>query len=383
MGWFSKIMHPEQRRKSVSAALSPNWSGDRRQGVSFASSLAFENISRSFGSTPVLDKVMLKLEPGDVMSLLGPSGSGKSTLLRIAAGFERPDEGCVRVNDREICSTTTFVEPERRGIGLIFQDFALFPHLDVLENVSFGLRQIRKNERPKVALAALDRVGLADKAQAWPHMLSGGEQQRVALARALAPRPSVVLMDEPFSGLDSRLRDSVRDQSLELIRETRASAILVTHDPEEAMRASDRICLLNDGKVVQTGTPGDLYNRPNSLFSARFFSRANLFSGKVAGGRLETVFGAVPATKLKDGQNAVLCVRDDGFDFTRSAEDGYVAGAIVDRRLLGSDEVLTVRVNGVDEPVSVRLPCHEVILGHRQIWLRPKLRQRLVFESAD
>ena len=389
MGFLSFINTTKRREKTAKPNALHDWAGDGRQGVSFAASLGMHAITRKFAGRPVLQDVSLQLEPGEVVSLLGPSGSGKSTLLRIAAGLEMPDFGTVTLNEHEVTGPDVFVEPEKRGIGLIFQDYALFPHLTALVNVAFGLHKIAKVERKKIALAALERVGLEQRHAAYHNMLSGVEQQRVALARAMAPRPSVVLMDEPFSGLDARLRDQVRDESLSIVRETQASAMVVTHDPEEAMRISDRICLLKDGKVVQIGTPTDLYERPKSLFATRFFSEANLFSGKVKNGALQTIFGNYQAKNLAEGSNGVLCVREDGFDYARNPVDEpgekgpFVAGIIKERRLLGAEELLTIVLNGHDTPVSARFPCHDVIAGHSQIYLRPKLRQRLVFESTQ
>ncbi len=236
-----------------------------------------------YGDQQTLRDVTLAAEPGEVLCLLGPSGSGKTTLLRIAAGIEPLARGRLFLNDREIAGPNTHLPPERRGIGLMFQDFALFPHLSILDNVRFGLTALSSSDSKGEALAALERVGMVDYAQNYPHALSGGEQQRVALARALAPRPAVLLMDEPFSGLDSRLKDSVRAETLAILREARATAVVVTHDAEEAMRMGDRIALLRDGALVQLGTAEDLYHRPASIFAAGFFSEINVFESRVSG----------------------------------------------------------------------------------------------------
>ena len=219
----------------------------RTAGVTFAARLSFEDIRHGYHGRETLRGVSLTAEPGEVLCLLGPSGSGKTTLLRIAAGIEAQLSGRLLLNDREVAGPSVFVPPEQRGIGLMFQDFALFPHISVVENVRFGLTAMPAREGISEAMAALERVGLAHCAQKYPHALSGGEQQRVALARALAPRPGVLLMDEPFSGLDSRLKDTVRADTLAILRETRATAVVVTHDAEEAMRMADRIALLRDG----------------------------------------------------------------------------------------------------------------------------------------
>ena len=219
-----------------------------------------------------------------MLCLLGPSGSGKTTLLRIAAGIEPQTLGRVLLNDREIAGPSVFLPPEQRSIGLVFQDFALFPHLTILDNVRFGLTALSREEARREAHIALSRVGLEHHANSFPHVLSGGEQQRVALARALAPRPAVLLMDEPFSGLDSRLKDTVRAETLAILRESRATAIVVTHDAEEAMRLGDRIALLKSGRLVQAGRAEELYLKPADLFVAGFFSELNVFESRVRGG---------------------------------------------------------------------------------------------------
>ena len=245
-------------------------------GVSFAAKLAFENISHSFGpDAETLNDVTLTAEPGEVLCLLGPSGSGKTTLLRIAAGIEIQRAGRVLLNDREIAGPAVFVPPEQRSIGLVFQDFALFPHLSILDNVRFGLTALSREEARREAMISLERVGLQSYASSYPHVLSGGEQQRVALARALAPRPAVLLMDEPFSGLDSRLKDSVRAETLSILRQSRATAIVVTHDAEEAMRMGDRIALLKDGRLKQSGRAEELYMRPRRPVRRRLLLRAH------------------------------------------------------------------------------------------------------------
>ncbi|MGB6907079.1 MAG: ABC transporter ATP-binding protein, partial [Methyloceanibacter sp.] len=233
-----------------------------KAGVTFAARLTFEDVSRRYGDSLALDHVSLDVPPGEVLCLLGPSGCGKTTLLRVASGVERPSSGRVLLDGQEVAGPDHFVPPEKRGVGLMFQDFALFPHLTLRQNVAFGLRSLTRSQANAEALAALARVGLAHYASAYPHILSGGEQQRVALARAIAPRPSVLLMDEPFSGLDPRLRERMREETLAILHETRATCIVVTHDAEEAMRMGDQLALMRRGRVVQTGKPLDLYRAP-------------------------------------------------------------------------------------------------------------------------
>ena len=246
-----------------------------RAVVTFAARLTFEGVERRYGTYYALHQVDLDISPGEVVCLLGPSGCGKTTLLRIASGVEKPSAGRVLINDREVAGPNRFVPPEKRSVGLMFQDFALFPHLSILENVAFGLKASPRAEALREATAVLSRVGLLKFANAYPHTLSGGQQQRVALARAIVPRPAVMLMDEPFSGLDVQLRDAMQEQTLALLRETRATSLIVTHHPEEAMRLGDRIAVMRNGRIIQLGQAEDLYDHPADLFVARMFSEIN------------------------------------------------------------------------------------------------------------
>jgi len=212
------------------------------------------------------------------------------------------------------------VPPEKRGVGLMFQDFALFPHLSILDNVMFGLRGLDRIEAERAARAILDRVGMLAYAAAYPSTLSGGQQQRVALARAIVPRPAVMLMDEPFSGLDVQLRETMQEETLALLRETRATSLIVTHHPEEAMRLGDRIAVLNAGRAVQVGRAEELYASPASLFVARLFSEINELPCHVKSGRVDTAAGSFAAGGLADGRGAVLCVRERAIRLTAVTE---------------------------------------------------------------
>ncbi len=349
-------------------------------GVSFAAKLAFEDIHHQFIPAAVtLRGVSVVAEPGQVLCLLGPSGSGKTTLLRIAAGIEAQTAGRVMLNNRQVAGPTVFLPPEKRSIGFVFQDFALFPHLSVLENVRFGLTALSREEGRKEAGVALSRVGLERYADVYPHVLSGGEQQRVALARALAPRPAVILMDEPFSGLDSRLKDSVRAETLDILRHSRATAIVVTHDAEEAMRMADKIALLRDGRLVQTGTAQELYLRPCDLFTAGFFSEMNTFRGRVTGGMADVPVGRVPAPGHADGARVTVAVRVSGFDLHQASGD--VQARILSRRYLGVVELFDLAVAGSELPVRVRLRCGALPPDARDIWLRLRETDVVVFET--
>jgi iron(III) transport system ATP-binding protein len=245
----------------------------------------------------------------------------------------------------------------------MFQDYALFPHMTNVENVAYGLKSLSRKDALKEARLALRRVGLTDYADSFPWALSGGEQQRVALARAIVPRPAVILMDEPFSGLDQRLRDRVRRETLAILKETRATALIVTHDPIEAMELADRILLMRQGRLVQQGSPRDLYYGPVDASAARFFSEFNEFTARVDGVKVKTPFGAVPAGKLKPGARAVVMIRPQGLKLAETSEPG-AEGQVVEARFLGDELQLGVLFEGFDEPWLARIPARrEVRIG--------------------
>lgn len=316
-----------------------------------AASLTVDGLRRSYGATVAVDDVSWQAGAGEVLCLLGHSGCGKTTLLRLIAGLEPADAGRVEIDGEVLSAPNVLVQPERRRIGLVFQDYALFPHLSVLANVLFGLRDGDRAERESRALAALRRVGLQNKVRHYPHTLSGGEQQRVALARALAPRPRLLLLDEPFSNLDRRLRDQVRDDTLELLRESGTTTVIVTHDPEEALRIADRIVLMHRGRVEQQGQPQDLYQRPASLFAARFFCELNEIPGHCRSGVIDTPLGRFAADGVADG-TARLCLRPQAIAVDRS-KTGPLA-TVIDIAFLGDAVQLRVRVAGVDSPLRLR-----------------------------
>jgi iron(III) transport system ATP-binding protein len=329
------------------------WGTRGTAGALFAGRLTFENVSCSIGSTEILKDLSFELQAGEIACLLGQSGCGKTTLLRIAAGIQRPTAGRVLLDGEEVDGPTRYVPPERRNVGLVFQDFALFPHLTVIENVAFGLSALSRGEAAKVAEHALARVGLASFRDSYPSSLSGGEQQRVALARAIVPRPQVMLMDEPFSGLDQRLRETVRGETLALLQETRATCVLVTHDPVEAMDFADRILLMRAGRLIQTGSSVDLFNRPADLQVARFFSDVNELGAIVRNGNVETPLGTFSAAGFDQGTEVVVIVRPQALSLAQAGAgtEGYVLEA----RFLGDKTRLQVQFNGVDEPLAVLL----------------------------
>ena len=328
-----------------------------RAAATFAARLTLEGVARNYGETAALNGVDLDVAPGEIVCLLGPSGCGKTTLLRVIAGIEKPSSGRVLINDREVAGPSKFVPPENRSVGLMFQDFALFPHLNVVDNVAFGLKALPKADAERAARAILERVGLTAQADAYPSTLSGGQQQRVALARAIVPRPAVMLMDEPFSGLDVQLRDAMQEETLSLLRETRATSLIVTHHPEEAMRLGDRIAVLRDGRILQVGQAEQLYRDPASLFVARMFSEINEIRARVKSGQVETAAGSFPSPGLIDGAEAVICIRERGITLERSSNGakGGLKGRVLERKFLGDLVRLDVAVEGFEQPLKVRI----------------------------
>lgn len=298
------------------------------------SGLRLHGISHRFGANRVLENVSLNVAPGELVCLLGPSGCGKSTLLRIAAGLEPLQSGTVALDGCAIAEQGYAVPPERRGIGLVFQDYALFPHLDVADNVAFGLAHLTTAARTVRVGEVLAAVGMADLAHSWPHLLSGGQQQRVALARALAPKPRVVLMDEPFSGLDARLRETIRDDTLHVLQRSGAATLMVTHDPEEAMFMADRIAVMQAGRIEQDDTPERVYGAPASAFVTQFFGQTNEYRVRVAGGQAETALGPVPAPGFADGVGVRVLIRPEGLRLVAEPSAGIPAQVLA-ARLLG------------------------------------------------
>ncbi len=342
------------RPTQPAAPASLHWGRRGSTGATFAARLSFEDVRRWYGDAHALQGVSFDVEPGQIVCLLGASGCGKTTLLRIAAGIEKPSSGRVLLDSYELAGPNRFVVPEKRNIGLMFQEFALFPHMTNLQNVAFGLWSLPKPEALRIATSVLERVGLGRYADSYPNALSGGEQQRVALARAMAPRPAVLLMDEPFSGLDQHLRQSMQEETLTILKETRATSIIVTHDPEEAMRLADRIAVMRAGRLLQIGTAEALYGEPANLDVARLFSHINEFEGVVRQGSVDTIFGRVPAPGLADMHRVTLGLRQRAVDLLPAGQGR--AARIRDIKFLGDVAVLELAVDGLDDQLRARVP---------------------------
>ena len=314
-------------------------------------SLNLDHVSHRFGDLLAVDDVTLSVDPGEIVCLVGPSGCGKSTLLRIAAGLEPLQQGRVAIGEVTLGDGATMVPPEQRNIGLVFQDYALFPHLSVRDNIAFGLRDMSGAERRARTERALERTGLMRWADTYPHELSGGQQQRVALARAIAPRPRVVLLDEPFSGLDAQLRHRVRDDASRILREAGVATLMVTHDSEEAMYIADRIAVMRDGGIRQVGPPDDIYLRPADAFVAAFFGDVNRFVGTVAGAGVDTALGRFATNGHVEGARVEVLVRPEALEL---GQNEGTAGLVENARFLGRTSLIDVSV-GDSEPVSVRI----------------------------
>jgi iron(III) transport system ATP-binding protein len=328
-----------------------------RRDTATSEGLEVEALSHAYGARRVVEEVGLSLGPGDVHCLVGPSGCGKTTILRLIAGLERLQGGRIRINGEVVAEPGFGMPPERRRVGLMFQDFALFPHLRVVDNVAFGLTEMDRGSRRQRAMDLLAQVDLASYAHAFPHTLSGGEQQRVALARALAPAPRLMLLDEPFSSLDATLREQLREDTIALLRAAGTPVLMVTHDADEAVRVADRIHVMLEGRILQSGTPAELYGRPASPFVAGFFGPPNRFKGWVLAGSVSTPVGPIATPGLEDGTPVDVLIRPEALKPARSDREGEAGFEVRRIRDLGTNRVLELKIP--DGPIlSVRMTGH-------------------------
>jgi iron(III) transport system ATP-binding protein len=350
--------------------------------------LEVQHLTRVFGGRPVVDDLSLTVAAGQVTCLLGPSGCGKSTTLRMIAGVEQPDQGSVRIDGAVASDEIRFLPPEARSVGLMFQDFALFPHLSVAGNIAFGLRGSREEKAARVA-ELLEKVNLPGFAGKHPHQLSGGEQQRVALARALAPRPRIMLMDEPFSGLDNRLRDGIRDTTLDVLKEEGTAVLLVTHEPDEAMRMADQIALMRGGRIVQRGAPYNVYNAPVDKAAAAFFSDINVIRAVSRGALTETPFGAFLTPGHADGAEVEIVIRPQHLkiDFDRGGrgpnptpQDGTAArGRVIRSRFMGRESLVDFRMEFDGLKLTASVPGVFLPRPDTDLWLMIRRDRCFVF----
>ncbi len=331
-------------------------------------SLSVKGAHKAFGQRPVLGGVDLEIEDGALVAILGPSGSGKTTLLRLVAGFERLDAGRIRLGTRLVDDATSYVPPEQRNIGYVPQEGALFPHLTAERNVAFGLG--RRGRRDRRVAELFEMVGLSGLERRYPHQMSGGQQQRVALARALAIQPGVVLLDEPFDSLDAGLRASVRADVGEVLRRAGTTAVLVTHDQDEALSFADQVAVLREGEVVQVAAPEEIYTRPVDVGVAAFVGQANLLPALAGGGMARSVIGPL---RIQSGAHlegpVTVVIRPEQVHLCAPGQPGLLAGVVTQQEYYGHDAVVHVRLTsgmeagsalGAPDELVVRTDGHEV-----------------------
>jgi iron(III) transport system ATP-binding protein len=345
--------------------------------------LELDGVTKAYGAETAVTDLSLRVEDGELLTLLGPSGCGKTTTLRLLAGLERPTEGTITVAGEKVAGSSTYVAAEDRGVGIVFQDFALFPHLSVRENVAFGLTDRDADEADERVDDLLDLVDMSGMGDRSPDQLSGGQQQRVALARSLAPEPDILLLDEPFSNLDVRLRVEMREEVRRILKEAGVTAVSVTHDQEEALSISDRVAVMNDGRIEQIGDPESVFEHPESRFVASFLGQAGFLSGRVGSETVDTCIGSYDRTLLKglsDGYTGAMVdvlVRPDDLRAV-PANEATANGTIVRRQYTGPSFIYHVELdNGdvvrclhnhaedldVDEPVTV-----DLVADHSLAW---------------
>ena len=298
--------------------------------------LKLKNITKFFveSDIPAVNNISLTLQQGDILALVGPSGCGKTTLLRIIGGFESPQTGEVEIGEQKVCSPTTWIQPENRDIGIVFQDYALFPHLTVEQNVAFGLKNLDKNQIKQRVSEVLNLVGLEKFATRYPYELSGGQQQRVALARALAPKPKLMLLDEPLSNLDIQVRLQLREEIRDILKLAGTSAVFITHDQEEALAIADVVGVMRQGHLEQIGTPEEIYSSPASRFVAEFVTQANFLPASRKGNDWETEIGSFEIPGNHSSDTGEIMIRQE--DCILQADDDAEL-KITKRRFLGRE----------------------------------------------
>jgi len=342
--------------------------------------IELQDVSKQYpgGKVPAVSDISFQVEQGETLALLGPSGSGKTTILRLIAGFERPDRGRVLLKDRDVCEGRRCLPPEKRGIGMVFQDYALFPHLTVEGNVGFGLRGLSRARREEKVHEILEMVGLPEFCRRYPHELSGGQQQRVALARALAPDPLMILLDEPFSNLDPDMRTQMRGEVSGILKRSGSTAILVTHDHEEAFSMANRVALLNAGRLEQHGSPEAIYHTPLSPFVADFVGQADFISGRIQGEKILSELGVLQnKTRLSGEKEIMLMIRPDDIDLVPHAKG---IAAVVERQFRGSENLYKILLPS-GETVHSSQHSLAVYALESRVDIRLKLTHTVVFDK--
>lgn len=319
--------------------------------------LELRNIGKKFSESKdwAVEDFNLTVAQGEIAALLGESGCGKTTLLRMIAGFETPTRGSIIINGEIVADESTFKEPQQRKVGIVFQDYALFPHKTVWENIGFGLFRHTKREAEEKATRSIKLCGLEGLEKRYPHQLSGGQKQRVALARALAPEPRIILFDEPFSNLDSMRKNQMRDDIGKIIRSTGATAVFVTHDTKDVLSIADKVSVLRSGKLLQTDSPEKVYNSPVNAYVADFFGKTNILSARVSAKGFHTPLGLIQAENINAelNQQVTLSIRPEHFNIVSPDSDG-ISGDIVQKKFLGEYLELTCKVkNPSGEPSEI------------------------------
>ncbi|MCW9705240.1 ABC transporter ATP-binding protein [Fodinibius salsisoli] len=344
--------------------------------------LEVTNLTKAFDeSGPVVDALSFSVREEEIFALLGPSGCGKTTCLRLIAGFEHIDQGSVSIAGEMLGSPTKHIAPQDRGVGFVFQDYALFPHLSVIDNVAFGLTDIPKQKRNVYAEEVLCRTGMGDYKDRNPSELSGGQQQRVALARAIAPKPKLVLLDEPFSNLDAMLRESTRKEVRAILKKAGMSALLVTHDQEEALSFADRIAVMNEGKIEQVGTPEEVYYHPKTQFVAQFLGRTNLFWARASGGsEVHTNLGPMNLNCKAKG-NVLCSIRPEHLTLEKpTTQHPDEIGTVVAREFKGHD--ITYHVQLKEEKYLVHTDNRVIFEPNDEVVIKP-LESAVILEGKN
>lgn len=326
-----------------------------------ASAIRVAGVDKSFGDVAALARFDLVVRVGEILTLLGPSGCGKTTALRVIAGFERPDRGVVEVGGIQVGGPGRFIPPDKRRVGMVFQDYALFPHMSVRGNVAYGLVAYGLDAAERAARVGevLEMAGMSGMENRYPHELSGGQQQRVALARALAPRPAVILLDEPFSNLDASLRQRVRRELKGILLEAKATALFVTHDQEEALSISDEVAVMRAGQVMQVAPPPELYRAPVDPWVAGFLGDADFLDGTASGGRVQTEVGVFP-TELAGPVKVMLRPENVALQADPAGQ-----GLVSSLEYFGHDQLVTVLLDRGSMLRSRRGPVADLLVGDR------------------
>jgi len=316
--------------------------------------LRVENLNWTNSGNKIVSDISLSLFPGEVLCLLGDSGCGKTSFLRLICGLEKEDSGEIYINEEIISSEKFSVLPENRPVSMIFQDYALFPHMTVYQNIEYGIGSLQKEQKKSKIDKIIRDLDIQEHLQKYPHELSGGEQQRVALARAIAPEPLILLMDEPFSGLDRSLREYIREETITLLRNSQAAIILVTHDPEEAMLVGDRIALMRNGKIIQIGTNDEIIFQPINDYTVSTFSNVNTYQSVIKNKKVETPFGFFEIPDNISGKQAKILIRDQAFQIVNPTENNSYQVSQID--YTGENSRIELKATNSDTQVKITVP---------------------------